>query len=54
MTDRKRKTVERDMLLNNLSESTVVIAALDWLARFGWVVACGQDISPNDPTPERP
>ena len=41
--------VERDMLLIHLSESTVVTAALDWLERFGWVVARGQYIFPNDP-----
>ena len=54
MKGRKRETVERHMLPTNLSESTVVTAALDWLAGFGGVVARGRDISPDGPAPEHP
>ena len=46
--------MERDILLTNLSESTIVVAALDWLKGFGWVVASGQDFSPDGFMPECP
>lgn len=54
MKGTNRETIERDMLLINLSETTVITGTLDWLVGFGCVVAHGQDISRNGPTPEPP
>ena len=54
MKGSNRETVERGMLPANLPESTVVTAALDWHAGFGWVVARGPDISPDGLALKRP
>ena len=37
----------------SLSESTVEVVALDWLASLGWAVARGPDVAPDTPTAER-